>query len=318
MENNNNFVHLHVHSYYSSLHGLSTIKQLVDKAVACNMQGMALTDKNMFGVKEFIDYCNEVNENKIDDEKFKPIIGCEMYCAHGDLHSRGNFLREGKGWHLILLAKNEVGYHNLLKIVNEAWTDGFYHCPRTDHKSLEKYHEGLIATSACIAGEIPRYIQKGQLEEAEKSVEWFKNLFGDDFYIELMRHEVKDQETQANRDIFRTQKSIEPTLIELAHKHDVKIICTNDVYFANEEDAETHDNMLCIATGKEKNDPSRWYVSKQEWLKTSEEMAELFSDIPEALDNTIEILNKVEWYNIDQFQEIPSELDVNVPYVFKQ
>lgn len=309
------FVHLHVHSNYSfPPHGLSSIKQLVDKAIACHMPGMALTDNgNMFGSKEFFDYCNEVNQGKADNEKFKPIFGCEVYCAHRGLHYKENFALDGRGWHLVLLAKNEMGYHNLMRIVNEAWNDGYYVRPRTDHNSIEKYHEGLIATSACLAGEIPSYISKGQLEEAEKSVEWFKTVFGDDFYIELMRHEVKDSTQRANRDIFETQKAIEPALLDLARKHNVKFICSNDSLFADKEDAETHDDMICVVTQKEKNDPSRILYSKQEWLKTPEEMAEVFSDIPEALANTIEVFNKVEIYHLDQFQEIPSDLKHVIP-----
>lgn len=312
---NQQFVHLHVHSNYSyPPNGLSSIKQLVDKAIACHMPGMALTDNgNMFGSKEFFDYCNEVNQGKADNEKFKPIFGCEVYCARRGLHSKENVVLDGRGWHLVLLAKNEKGYHNLMRIVNEAWNDGYYVRPRTDHNSIEKYHEGLIATSACFAGEIPSYISKGQSEEAKKAIEWFKRVFGDDFYIELMRHEVKDSTQRANRDIFETQKAIEPALLDLARKHNVKFICSNDSLFADKEDAETHDDMICVVTQKEKNDPSRILYSKQEWLKTPEEMAEVFSDIPEALANTIEVFNKVEIYHLDQFQEIPSDLKHVIP-----
>ncbi len=300
------FIHLHVHTQYSILDGQAAIPKLVDKAIKNGMRGMAVTDHgNMFGIKELFNYCNKVNKGKSDEEKFKPIFGCEVYCARRDLHSKENNALDKSGWHLILLAKNEVGYHNLIKIVSEAWVDGYYHRPRTDHKSIEKHHEGIIASSACLAGEIPRYIKNGQIDEAEKSIEWFKSVFGDDFYIELMRHEVKDPMQRANRDTFKEQKAIEPTLIELARKHNVKIICTNDSHFVDEDNAEAHDRLLCLSTGKDLDDPNRMLYSKQEWFKTREEMNEVFKDIPEALSNTIEILNKVETYNIDHAPIMP-------------
>ena len=270
-----------------------------------NTWKISYTYGNMFGIKELFNYCNKVNKGKSDEEKFKPIFGCEVYCARRDLHSKENNALDKSGWHLILLAKNEVGYHNLIKIVSEAWVDGYYHRPRTDHKSIEKHHEGIIASSACLAGEIPRYIKNGQIDEAEKSIEWFKSVFGDDFYIELMRHEVKDPMQRANRDTFKEQKAIEPTLIELARKHNVKIICTNDSHFVDEDNAEAHDRLLCLSTGKDLDDPNRMLYSKQEWFKTREEMNEVFKDIPEALSNTIEILNKVETYSIDHAPIMP-------------
>ena len=300
------FVHLHVHTQYSILDGQAAIPKLVDKAINNGMRGMAVTDHgNMFGIKEFFNYCNKVNKGKSDEEKFKPIFGCEVYCARRDLHSKENNALDKSGWHLILLAKNEVGYHNLVKIVSEAWVDGYYHRPRTDHQAIEKHHEGLIASSACLAGEIPRYIKNGQIEKAEKSIQWFKSIFGDDFYIELMRHEVKDPMQRANRDTYKEQKAIEPTLIELARKYNVKLICTNDSHFVDEENAEAHDRLLCLSTGKDLDDPNRMLYSKQEWFKTREEMNDVFKDIPEALNNTIEILNKVETYSIDHAPIMP-------------
>lgn len=300
------FVHLHVHTQYSILDGQAAIPKLVDKAINNGMRGMAVTDHgNMFGIKEFFNYCNKVNKGKSDEEKFKPIFGCEVYCARRDLHSKENNALDKSGWHLILLAKNEVGYHNLVKIVSEAWVDGYYHRPRTDHQAIEKHHEGLIASSACLAGEIPRYIKNGQIEEAEKSIQWFKSIFGNDFYIELMRHEVKDPMQRANRDTYKEQKAIEPTLIELARKYNVKLICTNDSHFVDEENAEAHDRLLCLSTGKDLDDPNRMLYSKQEWFKTREEMNDVFKDIPEALNNTIEILNKVETYSIDHAPIMP-------------
>ena len=300
------FVHLHVHTQYSILDGQAAVPKLVDKAIKNGMKGMAVTDHgNMFGIKEFFNYCNKVNDGKPEEEQFKPIFGCEVYCARRSLHLKENNGIDKSGWHLILLAKNEVGYHNLIKIVSEAWVDGYYHRPRTDHESLRRHHEGIIASSACLAGEIPRYISKGQIDEAEQSILWYKEVFGDDFYIELMRHEVKNPNLRANRETYLAQKAIEPTLIALARKHGVKIICTNDSHFVDEENAEAHDRLLCLSTGRDLNDPKRMLYSKQEWFKTREEMNEVFADIPEALANTMEILDKVETYSIDHSPIMP-------------
>ena len=235
---------------------------------------------------------------------FKPIIGCEMYCARRSRH-----LKEGKldssGWHLILLAKNETGYHNLVKLVSHAWVEGFYSRPRTDHEELERYHEGLIACSACLAGEIPAYIRDGRMEDAENSIHWFKGLFGEDFYLELQRHEVKNPQQRANRETFAIQREVNRELIRLAQKHQVKLVCTNDVHFVDEDNAEAHDLLICLSTGKDRNDPSRMLYSKQEWFKTRAEMSEMFSDVPEALDNTMEVLDKVQTYSIDHAPIMP-------------
>ena len=300
------FVHLHVHTQYSILDGQAAVPKLVDKAIKNGMKGMAITDHgNMFGIKEFFNYCNKVNDGKPEEEQFKPIFGCEVYCARRSLRLKENNGIDKSGWHLILLAKNEVGYHNLIKIVSEAWVDGYYHRPRTDHESLKRHHEGIIASSACLAGEIPRYISKGQIDEAEKSLLWYKDVFGEDFYIELMRHEVKNPNQRANRETFLAQKAVEPTLISLARKHGVKIICTNDSHFVDEDNAEAHDRLLCLSTGRDLDDPKRMLYSKQEWFKTREEMNEVFADMPEALANTMEILGKVERYSIDHAPIMP-------------
>jgi len=314
------FIHLHVHTQYSILDGQASIAKLVDKAIANGMKGMAVTDHgNMFGIKEFFNYVGKVNKGLGPDKQFKPIFGCEMYCARRTLEQKENNGIDNSGWHLILLAKNEVGYHNLVKLVSKAWVDGYYHRPRTDHKELELHHEGLIASSACLAGEIPYYLRRGQTEKAEESVRWFKQLFGDDFYIELMRHEVKDPMQRANRETYLEQKKIEPQLIELARKYDVKLICTNDSHFVDEENAEAHDRLLCLSTGRDLNDPNRMLYSKQEWFKTREEMNAVFGDLPEALSNTMEILDKVTTYSIDHapimpFFEIPKEFGTEEEY----
>ena len=293
------FVHLHVHTYYSILDGQSSIKKLVDKALA---EGMAITDHgDMFGIKEFHDICNGVNKQRKKDglEPFKPIFGCEMYVARrGDMMLKDTKEDLG-GYHLIVLAKNEHGYKNLIKLVSNSWVDGFYNRPRTDHKQLEKYHEDLIVCSACIAGEVPAKILKGDIEGARKAIEWHKNLWGDDYYLELQRHEVTDPTIRANRETFPLQQQANKVLIELAKEYGVKLVCTNDSHFVDKENAEAHDHLLCLATGKDLDDPTRMLYSKQEWFKTQQEMNDIFSDVPEAMANTIEILNKVETYSLD-------------------
>ena len=296
------FVHLHVHTYYSILDGQSSIKKLVDKALADGMKGMAITDHgDMFGIKEFHDICMGVNKQRKKDglEPFKPIFGCEMYVARRGDMSLKDTKEDLGGYHLIVLAKNEHGYKNLIKLVSNSWVDGFYNRPRTDHKQLEKYHEDLIVCSACIAGEVPSKILKGDIEGARKSIEWHKNLWGDDYYLELQRHEVTDPTIRANRETFPLQQQANKVLIELAKEYGVKLVCTNDSHFVDKENAEAHDHLLCLATGKDLDDPTRMLYSKQEWFKTKQEMNDIFSDVPEALANTVEILDKVETYCLD-------------------
>ena len=299
------FVHLHVHTQYSILDGQASISKLVDKAIANGMKGMAVTDHgNMFGIKEFFNYVKKL-KGKNKELDFKPIFGCEVYCARRGKEKKESKIDSG-GWHLILLAKNATGYHNLIKIVSRAWVDGFYMRPRTDHADLEKYHEGIICCSACIAGEVPSYIRSEQIDKAEESIQWFKNLYGDDYYLELQRHEVKDPMQRANRETFPIQQQVNRVLIQLAAKYDVKLVCTNDVHFVDEENAEAHDRLICLSTGKELDDPSRMLYSKQEWFKTKEEMNEIFADVPEALSNTLEVLSKVEAYDIDHAPIMPN------------
>ena len=309
------FIHLHVHTYYSILDGQSRISKLVDKAIGNGMRGMAVTDHgDMFGIKEFHDYCIGVNKKRQKEglEPFKPIFGCEMYVArHG-----AKEVHEGKenmsGYHLIVLAKNYKGYKNLIKLVSNSWVDGYYMRPRTDRADLERYHEGLIVCSACIAGEVPKKILDGDMAGAREAVEWYHNLFGDDYYLELQRHEVKNPAQRANRETFPLQQQANKVLIELAREYGIKLICSNDVHFVDEENAEAHDHLLCLSTGKELDDPTRMLYSKQEWFKTREEMNAIFSDVPEALSNTLEILDKVEFYSLDHdpimpFFPIPEE-----------
>ena len=259
------FVHLHVHSQYSVLDGQAAVKKLVDKAIGDGMKGIALTDHgNMFGIKEFTDYVNKKNKdadkeikaikNKIEELKsaenpdssemenlvksleeaeskiFIPIVGCEMYVAEKSLKDRDN--KRDTGRHLVVLAKNEVGYHNLIKLVSKAWTDGYYYHPRTDKAELAAHKEGLIICSACLGGELPRYIMNGQVEEAKKSAKWFKDTFGEDYYIELQLH--KPTVPNANKDVYPHQVEVNKALIQIARELDIKLICTNDVHFVNE------------------------------------------------------------------------------------
>lgn len=264
-------------------------------------------------VEQLIVETRQTIEKKQKVANFKPIFGCEMYVAR-----RGDkTLKEGKidqsGWHLVVLAKNERGYHNLIKLVSRAWVDGFYMRPRTDAADLEKYHEGLIVCSACLGGQIPQKILAGQMKEAEEAVLWYKRVFGEDYYIELQRHEVKDATIRANRETYPLQQKSNAALIELARKHNIKLVCTNDCHFVDEENGEAHDRLICLATGKDLDDSNRMLYTKQEWFKTRAEMNEVFADVPEALANTCEICDKVEIYSIDHAPIMPN-FDIPVDF----
>ena len=339
------FAHLHVHTQYSILDGQASIPRLVDKAVADGQVGIAITDHgNMFGIKEFCNYikkfkgkCKEgikssekrlaelrdgsievedrVAEIAREEQKlaewqrkaaFKPIIGCEVYVARrGDLHLKDKAHKEDQGgWHLILLAKNEQGYHNLVKIVSKAWTEGFYMRPRTDRQELAKYREGLICCSACLGGEVPKRITEGDLAAAEEAVQWYKATFGEDYYLELQLHKATVE--RANHEAYGLQLEVNRHLRELGAKYGVRTVCTNDVHFVDEDNAEAHDRLICLSTGKDLDDPKRMTYSKQEWMKTTAEMAAIFGDTdPEAMDATVEICNKVELYSIDHAPIMP-------------
>ena len=349
------FTHLHVHSHYSMLDGMSKIPDLIAKAKKDGMYSMALTDHgNMFGIKDLLDTVNKENgkvKDKIKEVQgrikeveelytqtevpegtpklselqeelerlqgqiFKPIVGTEAYCARRTLYDKDKNFKElnpengrervvdRSGYHLILLAKNLKGYHSLCKLASIAYTDGFYDRPRIDHNVLEQYKEGLIVCSACLGGEIPQLIMAGKLDEAEKQVLWFKERFGEDYYIELMRH--KTDKPNANTDTYRWQMKVEPELIRLARKHNIKLVATNDAHFVLEEHGDAHDHLICLATQKDYDDPNRMHYTKQEWLKSPEEMAEVFADLPEALENTMEVAAKVETYSIDSDPLMP-------------
>lgn len=338
------FVHVHVHSHFSVLDGMSKIPDLVDKAIGLGMPALALTDHgHMYGAKEFTDYVKKatkkykekieqceakLQEELSEEEKqevakqldllrvqsaFKPIIGVEAYCARRSLKQKEKthkayrkngkeYIVDASGYHLILLAKNKVGYKNLCKLVSIANIDGFYNRPRIDKEILQKYHEGLIVCSACLAGELSQLILDDKLAEAEAAARWFKELFGEDYYIELQRHQT--DKPDADTEVFEQQQLVIPHLVAIAQKVGVKLIASNDVHFVEEEHAEAHDRLICLSTGKKMNEP-RMHYSKQEWLKSPAEMAAIFADYPAAITNTLEIAQKVEVYSIESGPIMP-------------
>jgi DNA polymerase-3 subunit alpha len=342
---------------------MSKIPDLVNRAMKYNMPALALTDHgNMFGIKEFlsiVDKKNSAFNAKIKDlkillksgksneeerakteaelaevsaQRFKPIVGCEAYCARrshtfNNKHAERDQKIDQGGWHLVLLAKNHTGYKNLCKLVSASWLDGFFGKPRIDKELLEKYHEGLIVSSACLGGEIPQklmgtraknvdddenrdtdfgdgiQILEENIKEAEKSILWFKKIFGDDYYLEIQRH--KTDKANADTKVYQTQQAVNKAIIELARKTDTKIIATNDVHFVEEDHGEIHDRLICLSTGKDIDDPKRMRYTKQEWLKSPDEMEAIFADIPEVLENTLEIADKVEFYDINADAVMP-------------
>ncbi len=320
-----NFVHLHVHTQYSILDGASSIKELVAKAKSQGMKALAITDHgNMFGVKEFVDTIEKTNapissdikrigneitclkEANVEDPKikeleeqqaklrgdlFKPIIGCEAYISKKSRFDRTE-KEDRSGYHLILLAKNLKGYHNLVKLVSYSWIEGFYYKPRIDKELLRKYNEGIIATSACLGGEIPQAIMAGDMEQAEQLVYEYRDIFGDDFYLEIMLHPNPNHET------YHEQKKTNVAIMELSRKTGVKCVATNDVHFINAEDAEAHDRLICINTATDVEDANRLVYTKQEYLKSPQEMFALFPDWPETIANTCEVADKVEPYSL--------------------
>lgn len=340
------FTHLHVHSHYSVLDGMSKVPDLVDKCLRTGMPAIALTDHgNMYGIKELLDYCKGVNAKRKEKAEaegtefvpFKPIVGVEAYCARRKRTLRDKNLKatnaEGKqytvdisGWHLILLAKNMVGYHSLCHIVSESFMDdSFYRTPRIDKELLEQYHEGLMCSSACLGGELAQKVmlalsqgatlENGGFKEAEDTIQWFKRVFGEDYYIELQRHQT--DKVRGNQGTYQRQMAVNAVLVELAKKYNIKLIATNDSHFTEEDEADAHELLVMLNTGKKFNTPGQedkpekengdaeMAYTKQEWLKTPEEMAAIFSDIPEAITNTQEIVDKVEIYDIDHKPIMP-------------
>ena len=288
------FVHLHVHTQYSILDGAAAIKPLIKRAKALGMNAIAITDHgNMYGVKNFHDTAT--------DAGVKPILGCEVYVVKNRFEKDKD---EKAGDHLILLAKNLEGYHNLCKMVSYSFTEGFYYKPRIDKQLLEQYHEGLICCSACLGGEVPQAIMHNDMEEAERVVQWFKGVFGDDYYLELQLHPSGDPQKDA--DVYENQLRVNKALLELAAKFGVKYICSNDVHFILAEDAVAHDHLICLNTGRDLDDPNRMRYTFQEYLKSPEEMAALFPDHPEALATTLEIAAKCEDYKLTHAPLMPN------------
>ena len=289
------FTHLHVHSQYSILDGAASVNALATKAKADGMTALALTDHGtMFGIKEFHATCKRM--------EIKPILGCETYVAARTINDKKDKI-DRSGHHLILLAKNKTGYRNLVKLISIANTSGFYYKPRIDKELLKKYSEGLVVSSSCLGGEIPSLIMNNHLKDAEESIQWFQSIFGEDYYLELQRHPAEMPEQR--EDVYDKQVIVNEQIIQLAKKYNVKIICTNDVHFTNAEDADAHDLLICLNTGKDVDDPNRMRYTKQEWFKTQKEMNELFADVPEALANTAEIVAKIEDYELDSAPIMP-------------
>ena len=286
------FVHLHVHTQYSILDGQASIENLFNRAEELGMPGLAITDHgNMYGVKEFFKYAAK-------HPSVKPIIGCEIYVSKGD-----HRVKEKGYYHLILLAKNYNGYKNLMKIVSTGHLEGMYYKPRVSHEVIEKYHEDLICSSACMAGEIPRMILAGDIAGAEKAIEWHKRVFKDDYYLEVMLH--KTEVPGLSLEVYEKEKEYDEVIFDLAEQHGVKVIATNDAHFVRKEDGPAHDRLICLTTNAYIDDPDRLRYTQQEYLKSEEEMAALFPGHPEVITNTLEICDKVESYSIDRGHVLP-------------
>jgi len=291
------FVHLHVHTQYSILDGAASIAKLFKKASEDKQVALAITDHgNMFGVMEFLTAAQGFPD-------VKPIVGCEFYVS-----KEGRFLRRGKedqsSYHLILLAKNHQGYKNLIKLTSYAYIEGFYYKPRIDRELLEQYSGNLICSSACLGGEVSRALTAGNTAEAEETILWYKNLFGEDYYLELQRHET--DAPGADTTVFTAQQYVNKQILELAAKHNIKCIATNDVHFVAQEDREAHDRLICLTTNSDVDDPNRLRYTKQEYLKTQQEMEEIFKDVPQVLANTLEVAEKIEPYTIESKPVTPN------------
>jgi len=267
------FVHLHVHSEFSLLDGMCRVKDLPKRAKELGMKAIAITDHGvMYGAVNFYKEC--INEG------IKPIIGCEVYVAPRTRFEKESGIDENYS-HLILLAKNKIGYQNLIKLVSLSFTDGYYYKPRIDHDILEEYSEGLICLSACLAGEVNKAILKDNMEEAKRVAQWHKNIFGEDYYLELQNNGLPEQ-------VMVNQK-----LITLSRELNIPLVGTNDAHYLKKEDSYNHEILLCIQTAKKMTDPDRMKFSTDEfYIKSPEEMADYFSAVPEAIENTVKIADK--------------------------
>jgi len=287
------FVHLHNHTDYSLLDGAASISKYIAKAKEFGMKALAITDHgNMFGVLDFYDACLKAD--------IQPIPGCEFY-----INPDGRASKEAGNhyYHLILLAMNDKGYHNLMELNSIAFTEGFYYKPRIDNEVLAEHSEGLICTCACLAGEIPQKLLDGNVEGAYEVARWYKNLFGDRYYIEIQNHFIPEE------------IQVLPQLVKLARDLDIKLIATNDIHYIDKEDANAHDILLCIGTGKKKSDEDRMRFQTQEfYMKSPDEMAELFSEYPDAISNTVELAQRCNFRIDFPGPKLPS---VDVPEQYK-
>lgn len=297
----NRFVHLNVHSHYSIMDGCASIRELVDAAIKDKMLGIAITDNgNMSGVMEFFDYVSRINNERRQKGKkpFKAIIGCELYVAPGAKEDK-KLGKHCNGHSLTVLAKNYQGYKNLIKIVSNSWTDGFYMRPRTDRADLEKYREGIIVLSGGIGSEVFTRFSDGDMSELDETIRWYRQTFAEDFYIELRRY----------ADLFTSGSELQritERLIEKADANGVKIVATNDVHYLRPTDIRVYNTLQSIAEGKTIEEYEKLNYPLNRWLRSRKEMCELFADIPAALDNTMEIFEKVEFYDIRHAPIVPS------------
>ena len=291
------FVHLHVHTQYSILDGQASISGLFERAKELGMPALAITDHgNMYGVKEFLKVAKKFPE-------VKPIIGCEIYVTRHYDHKLKD--KDHRGYyHLILLAKNYNGYKNLMKIVSTGHIEGkYYDKPRVCHEIVEQYAQDLVCCSACIAGELPRAVIAGDMEGAMKVIEWHKKVFGDDYYLEVQQH--KTEIPGQSQEVYERQLIANAGIYELAEKTGTKVIATNDVHFVRKEDGPAHDRLICLTTNADIDDPDRMRYTQQEYLKSEEEMADMFHDHLETLSNTLEIADKIESYKVDKDPILP-------------
>ena len=310
------FVHLNVHSHYSIMDGCASIRDLVDAAIKDKMPGIAITDIcNMFGIMEFYDYVSRINIARQEKGKkpFKPILGCELYVARRGSKEQKERIEDIKGYHLTVLAKNLTGYKNLIKIVSDAWTDGIYGYPRTDRADLEKYNEGLIVLSGSVGSEVFTKISKDDTAGLDATIKWYQQTFGEDYYLELQRCADYDLKSNTPSDLMLEQQKVNAVLIQKSKEHGVKVVATNDVHYAAPEDLAAYNIQRCYATGKTMDEFAKTDILQFRWLTSRKHMCELFSDVPEAIANTIDIFDKVEIYDIRHAPIIPT---IDIPNCF--
>ena len=310
------FVHLNVHSHYSIMDGCASIRELVDAAIKDRMPGIAITDNgNMFGMMEFFDYVSRINIERKEKGKrpFKPIFGCELYVAKNGSKDKKGGHKDLKGFHLTVLAKNLTGYKNLVKIVSNSWTDGFYGSPRTDRVDLEKYHEGLIVLSGSAGSEVFTKISKGDIEGLEETIRWYQQTFGEDYYLELHRCADYDLKSNTPSHLMLEQQKVNTVLIQKATEYGIKVVATNDVHYVAPEDLAVYNIQQCVATGKTMDEFAKTDILQFRWLTSRKYMCELFSDVPEAIASTMEICDKIAFYDIHHAPIVPT---IDIPNRF--